>query len=166
MRTVDAIPVDHALRAEALALAAEFGDLLDQLVSGHVYRCGKRPAPPKAPGVYLFAEGESVLHVGRTRNLQSRRRDQTGLSNDRFTATNAFRRAVADAAAAGHEGLPKNRAELEAHATFKPYFAAAKQRMRAADFRCVQLSDPPRQAMFEIFASIALDLPRKLWLTH
>jgi hypothetical protein len=160
------IPIDPALRAEAVALTEDFGRLLDELVSGHVFRCGELPAPPVAPGVYLLAEGDNVLHVGRTRNLQERRRNQTGLNNDRYTATHAFRRAAADAAAAGHLGLPSNRAELEVHPTFAPYFQVAKQRMRACDFRCVKIADPPQQATFEIFASIALGLPRELWQTH
>lgn len=163
---MNAIPIDPALRAEAVTLAEDFGQLLDQLVSGHVYRCGELPAPPVAPGVYLLAEGNDVLHVGRTRNLQERRRNQTGLNNDRSTATHAFRRAVADATTAGHLGLPGKRAELEVHPTFGPYFQAAKQRMRACDFRCVEIADPPKQAMFEIFASIALGLPHELWRTH
>lgn len=163
---MNAIPIDPALRAEAVALTEDFGRLLDQLVSGHVFRCGELPAPPMAPGVYLFAEANDVLHVGRTRNLQARRREQTGLNNDRYTASHAFRRAVADATAAGHSGLPSRRAELEVHPTFAPYFQAAKQRMRACDFRCVEIADPPQQAAFEIFASIALGLSRELWQTH
>lgn len=163
---MDAIPIDPALRVEALALTEDFGGLLDQLVSGHVFRCGERPAPPVAPGVYLFAEASEVLHVGRTRNLQARRREQAGLNNDRYTASHAFRRAIADATAAGHSDLPRKRAELEVHPTFSPYFQAAKRRMRACDFRCVEIADPPEQAMFEIVASIALGLPRELWQTH
>jgi hypothetical protein len=163
---MNAIPIDPALRAEAVALTEDFGRLLDELVSGHVFRCGELPAPPVAPGVYLLAEGYDVLHVGRTRNLQARRREQTGLKNDRDTASHAFRRAVADATGAGHVGLPSKRADLEAHPTFAPYFQAAKQRMRACDFRCVGIADPPQQATFEIFASIALGLPHELWRTH
>lgn len=163
---MDEIPIDPALRSEAMALTEDFGPLLNELVSGHAYRCGEQPAPPVAPGVYLLAEGNDVLHVGRTRNLQVRRRNQTGLRNDRFTATHAFRRAIADVTAAGHLSLPGKRAELETHPTFKPYFQAAKQRVRACDFRCVEIADPPQQAAFEIFASIALGLPRELWRTH
>lgn len=165
-QNMNAIPIDPGLRAEAMALTEDFGRLLGELASGHVYRCGEPPAPPRTPGVYLLAEGDDVLHVGRTRNLQARRRDQTGLNNDRYTATHAFRRAVADATTAGHLGLPGKRAELEVDPTFAPYFQAAKQRLRACDFRCVKIADPPQQAMFEIFASIALGLPPELWRTH
>lgn len=163
---MNAIPIDPALRAEAVTLTEDFGPLLNQLVSGHVFRCGELPAPPVAPGVYLFAEANDVLHVGRTRNLQARRREQTGLNNDRYTASHAFGRAVADATATGHSDLPSKRAELEVHLTFAPYFQAAKQRMRACDFRCVEIADPAQQATFEIFASLALGLPRELWKTH
>ena len=107
------IPVAPDLRNLALALTDGFSELLDDLLGGHIYRCGERPAPPTAPGVYLLAEHDRVLHVGRTRNLQARRRDQTGLGNDRFTATFAFRLAV-DNASAECEDLPTKREELRA----------------------------------------------------
>jgi hypothetical protein len=159
------IPVQRAFRATALALAGDFSDLLDQLVAGYAYRCGERPAPPAAPGVYVFADGPLVIHVGRTRNLQARRRDQTGPSNDRHTATLAFRLAVAKATAA-HADLPMTRALLERESRFRKYFIDAKSHVRDLDFRCIELADSPRQAMFEIFASVALGLPPELWRTH
>lgn len=159
------IPVDPQHLAQALALTEDFEQLLDQLVSGHVYRCGERPAPPVRPGVYVFAHGPVVVHVGRTRNLQARRRDQTGPANDHFSATAAFRLAVAKATA-DHADLPVTRELLALDERFVPYFKEAKAHLRDLDFRCVEIADPPKQAMFEMFASIALGLPREIWNTH
>ena len=158
------LPVDPDLRAAALALCEGFAELLDALVSGHVYRCGQRPAPPTGAGVYVFSDGGQVVHVGRTRNLQARRRNQTGLNNTRDVATHAFRRASATARDA-HDDLPRTRKGLEHDPRFKPFFDAEKQYLRTLDFRCVELEDPAEQAMFEIVASVALGLPRELWRT-
>jgi len=158
------LAIDPENRAAALALCEGFADLLEALVAGHVYRCGERPAPPTLAGVYVFSDGPDVVHVGRTRNLQTRRRNQTGLRNTRHVATHAFRRATT-AARAAHDDLPRTRDALERDPRFTPYFDAEKQYLRTLDLRCVELDDPPKQAMFEIAASVALGLPRELWRT-
>jgi hypothetical protein len=159
------IPVDGARRAQAHALTGDFDRWLDALVSGPAYRYRTAPAPPALPGVYLFAEGPRVMHVGRTRNLQARRRDQTSPSGNRFVATFAFRLARHGAAEA-HDDLPVARAQLAADERFARCFAEAKARVQAMDFRCVVIEQDAPQAMFEVFASIALGAPYNLWTTH
>ncbi|MGA2163178.1 MAG: hypothetical protein ABSH36_01770 [Solirubrobacteraceae bacterium] len=143
----------------------DFDELLDELARGHVYRCGVLPAPPQRPGVYLFADGPNVMHVGRTKNLQERRRSQTGPSGDRFTATFPFLLARLRAAEA-HDDLPNARDELGADHRFVPFFVQAKAEVRAMDFRCVVIENHARQAIFEIFASVALHSPYNFWETH
>lgn len=160
-----AIPVDGAARAAAHALDDNFDALLDALVGGQVYRCRVLPTPPRQPGVYLFAAGPNVMHVGRTRNLQARRRDQTSPSGDRFVATFPFLLARHRAAEV-HDDLPTARDALAADARFVPFFIDAKADVRGMDFRCVVIEDAATQALFEIFASVALRSPYNFWETH
>lgn len=160
-----AIPIRPALLAQANGLTDGFDGTLRSSCEGHIYRCGERPAPPQEPGVYLFAEGPEVLHVGRTRNLQARRRNHTGPGNGRNTASFAFRLAIHDAQS-DSVPLVGSRAEVEADPTFAEYFKAAKDRVRGMDFRCVVVAEAARQAMFEVFASVALGSPHNDWETH
>lgn len=160
-----AIPVADARRAQAHALTDEFDTWLDALVSGRVYRHRVRPAPPAQPGVYLFAVGGQVMHVGRTRNLQARRRDQTSPGGDRFVATFAFLMARRRAAEV-HDDLPLGRGHLAADERFARFFADAKAQVQAMDFRCVVIEQDAQQATFEIFASVALGALYNSWATH
>lgn len=115
--------------------------------------------------VYLFAVGSNVMHVGRTKNLQARRRDQTSLSADRYVATFAFLLAR-HRAGLKHGDLPTTRADLEADDRFFPVFVRAKEDVREMDFRCVEIEDHTEQALFEIFASVALGSKYNFWETH
>lgn len=159
------IPIDPVPLQEANDLSSEFDALVTELAESHEYRCGELPAPPQAPGVYLLAEGEDVLHVGRTRNLQARRRNHTMPGGGRNTATFAF--LLARLAAQAHpDPLPRGREALEADPDFTNYFKQAKQRVRAMAFQCVVVGEPARQASFEIYASVALRSPHNDWQTH
>jgi hypothetical protein len=160
-----AVPVNKEHQAAAHALTESFDRWLDALVSGPVYRTRVAPAPPAEPGVYLFAEGSRVMHVGRTKNLQERRRSQTSPSGDRFVTTFAFLMARHRAAEARSD-LPNRRGQLATDDRFAPFFSQAKAEVRAIDFRCVVIADHAQQAMFEVFASIALDSPYNFWETH
>ncbi len=93
------LEVDGVLRAAAREICADFDELLGKLATAPVYRCGEQNAPPKRPGVHVFSEQGVVRHVGGTGDLQRRRREQTGLNNDRNTATFAFRSAIGEAQA-------------------------------------------------------------------
>jgi hypothetical protein len=159
------IPIDEADRAKAHTLSGSFDRWLDALVSGPVYRTRVAPAPPAEPGVYLFANGSRVMHVGRTKNLQERRRSQTSPSGDRFVATFAFLMARHQAAES-HSDLPNGRGQLAIDDRFIPFFIQAKAEVRAMDFRCVVIADHAQQAVFEVFASIALNSPYNFWETH
>jgi hypothetical protein len=160
-----ALQIDPDRLAAAHTLVGNFDGLLEDLVSGHVYRCRERQAPPRSPGVYCFSQGEQVMHVGRTKDLQARRQNQTSPKGDRFVATFPFLLARHRAAEV-RDDLPTDRGELEADERFKPFFTEAKEDVRAMEFRCVEIENHPLQAMFEIFASVALDSRYNFWETH
>ncbi len=137
--------------------------LLDELVADPAYLIDDEL--PETAGVYLFADGDEVLHVGRTRNFSERRKAQCYLKGTHHSASAAFKLARQEARDDGVP-LPRTRKETQSDAGFIPYFDRARQRFREAEFRFVVIDDPPVQTVFEIYASIALGLPRELWLTH
>lgn len=159
------IAVDSRRQVVGWSLTENFDALLRDLIGSPVYRPNVAPAPPVAPGVYLFAEADVVLHVGRTRNLQQRRREQTSLRGGGNAATFAFRMARAEAMRE-HADLPTARAALAVHAAFAEYLERARERTRRMDFRCVRIEDDAQQAMFEIFASVTLGALHNEWRTH
>lgn len=144
----------------------DFDAMLDELVQAPVYRCGELPAPPKTAGVYVFAQDGVVFHVGRTGNLQERRRNQTGLTNDRHTATFAFRKAVEDARRQFPHLSSLTRGDLEAHPDFKPLFQTWKENVRGMDMRFIEIASASKRHLFEMMASMALGLPEELWDEH
>jgi hypothetical protein len=113
------------------------------------------PAAPAVARVYLFSEDENHRYVGRTRNANRRLGEHTRPSSPENSAPFAFNIARRDAAAAGLEiGGP--RTLVAAHADFEPYFIAAKERVRAMDFRVVEIEDPAVSTIFEVYASLVL----------
>jgi hypothetical protein len=69
-------------------------------------------------------------------------------------------------AAEAHSDLPNGRGQLAIDDRFIPFFIQAKTEVRAMDFRCVVIADHVQQAVFEVFASIALNSPYNFWETH
>ncbi len=65
-----------------------------------------------------------------------------------------------------HNDLPNARSQLAADDRFGAFFVEAKTQVRAMDFRCVVIEDHAQQAVFEIFASVALDSLYNVWETH
>ena len=159
------ISIDPANRALADGFMDGLEDLLDSLVNAPAFAIDDEESPPETPGVYLFTAGDDVLHVGRTRKLKSRRGQQCSLTGTHNSASAAFKLARSNALEDG-VALPRTRQATQEHPDFLSYFDAARQQFRAAEFRFVEIDDPPIQTVFEIYASIALRLPRELWLTH
>jgi hypothetical protein len=69
-------------------------------------------------------------------------------------------------AAEVYDDLPKARDQLAADDRFAPLFVESKAAVRAMDFRCVMIENHARQAVFEVFASVALGSPYNFWETH
>lgn len=129
--------------------------LLDALLGSCAYRRGARPAVPQMSGVYLFSESRAPMYVGRTRNANQRLGQHIWESSGQESAPFAFNIAKAEAKRAGLE-LIGSRSDIAAHPEFASFFAAAKQRVRAMDFRIVGIEDPALATVFEVYASIAL----------
>lgn len=100
-------------------------------------------APPK--GVYVLYEKCDPIYVGRSNNMRSRIREHGAVSSDRYSATFAFkllREAV---------GYPEGRAE-DIERTYRDEYRNQRERVRAMNFRAVEITDQLEQTLFEIYA--------------
>lgn len=144
-------------------MVSEFDTMLDELEGAVPHRHGGKPSPPKSPGIYLFSEDGKPVYVGITRNLRARYGQHQRPSSPENSAPFAF--AIARRTA-GEEGFPvegRGRVELSKDPEFaETYFGPAKDRVRAMDFRYVEIPEEDldsdvKLTVFEVFASMVLD---------
>lgn len=106
-----------------------------------------------ARGVYLFSIGNDYFYVGRTNRLRQRHSEHcNGRNNDAPFPFKMARQATGHSKAKG--GL--TRKELEADADFAAAFLAAKAQVKTMDWRWVEIEDANTQAVFEVYATLAL----------
>lgn len=126
--------------------------------------------PPGAPRqcIYLFSEPGKYLYVGRTRHLRQRMRQHSIPSSRHNQAVFAFRlaREVTGRDVAAYSGDGRRAVLASADPAFVAAFTAAKARVRAMQLRYVEETDPLRQALLEIYASIVLATPYNDFNTH
>jgi hypothetical protein len=111
-------------------------------------------------GIYLLSEGGRHLYVGRSDSVRERLKNHCAVSATYHKATFAFRLARESC------GVPKatykpegSRAHLMTQGHFRAAFDAQKARLREVDIRVLEEADPNRQALLEMYASIALGTP-------
>jgi predicted GIY-YIG superfamily endonuclease len=117
--------------------------------------------------VYLFSEGDQTLYVGRTRRLRQRLRQHSvagALHNQAVFAFRLARESTGRTLAA--YSVKGSRAALSAEPIFAEAFTQAKARVRAMDLRFVEEENPLRQALLEIYVSIALGTKYNDFDTH
>jgi hypothetical protein len=118
-------------------------------------------------GIYLFSEGNAHLYVGRTNRLRTRLSEHCRKGSTHNSAPFAFLLARAECDMHSASYRPEgSRAELEKHEIFGPAFIAAKVRVRNMDVRFVEECDPLRQALLEMYVSIALATPHNSFENH
>ena len=143
-------------------LDARFAKLIDDLPAALNAlllcepHCGGGPLPKEVPerAVYLFSEGNRYLSVGRTNRLRHRYREHCRQRHN--DAPFAFKLArIKSGHVKAKGGL--SRAALEADEVFAEHFLAAKDRVKQMEFRWVEETDPNRQCLLEIYATVALN---------
>lgn len=125
--------------------------------------------PPHAPSscIYLFSEGDRHLYTGRTRDLRQRMRQQSLPGSQHNQAALAFKLACQDCGKSAVRYVKgEGRAGLAADPEFAVAFTAAKARVRAMELRFVEELEPTRQALLEIYVSVALSTPYNDFNTH
>jgi hypothetical protein len=125
--------------------------------------------PSKLPEkcIYLLSEEENHLYVGRTRKLRQRLRQHSVAGSQHNQAVFAFKlaREMTGKITAAYS-TAGSRASLCVEPAFSEAFNQAKARVRNMDLRFVEETDPTRQALLEIYASVVLRTKYNDFDTH
>lgn len=136
------------MNAKFQRIVDQMEGLLDDLRGSREYTRDDLRGIPKQ-GVYALYEGGEPIYVGRSRDLARRIREHSARSSGHNAATFAFilyREKLGD---------PEGRRE-EVQAMDPPEYERQRQRVGAMTVRAVEIEDPWIQAVFEIYAVLAL----------
>ena len=145
-----------------MEIVAQLEPLLEELQSGPVYHGPTLRKLPKK-GVYVFYEDGKPMYVGRVgsnskQTVRQRIRQHTIPSSGHNQATFAFRLLQEDLGlSVGHES-DMTRPELAEK--YEAKFSEQKQRVRNMGVRVVEVTDSVVQAIFEIYAALAMGTTR------
>jgi len=150
------------------ALVEALAPKLERLLAMQPVRLGALPRDMPCSGVYLFTENGRHLYVGRSRNLRGRYGLHCRRSATRDQASFAFQlaREHTGRTTVSYKGDKDSRAGLMQDPVFAAAFSAAKQRVRAMDYRYVEEVDQIRQALLEIYCAVVLGTPYNDFGTH
>ena len=131
-----------------------------RLVAMEPVYAGQLPRGMPKAGIYLLSENGRHLYVGRTNRLRKRLNEHGRTSSGHNTAPFAFRlaRETTGHLRASYKASGSRRS-LETDPLFKAEFAKQKQRVRGMTVRFVEETDPLRQAVLELYVSVALKTP-------
>ena len=118
-------------------------------------------------GVYLFSEAGRHLYVGRSNDL----RGDTRATVDRGPLTGRRRspscwRGGYGPNRCGLSAGENSRAGLMLDPAFAAAFNAAKERIRAMEYRYVEEENQNKQALLEIYCAVVLETPYNDFGTH
>jgi len=146
---------------------ATLDGLLTGLLACPAMSVSDLPSSVSGSGIYLFSESGRHLYVGRTGNLRQRIQQHQRDGSKHNAAVFAFRIAREQTgrirATYRTEG---SRAHIEQDPAFAHAFRAAKVRIRGMDVRTAIVQDPITQALFEIYAAVALATPHNSFENH
>ncbi len=141
--------------------------LLDQLLTMTPVVAYPPPKSMPTHGVYLFSEAVVHLYVGRSNRLRKRMCDHARASSPAAKSAFAFqlaRRATGKTVASYKpEG---SRKDLMQDPAFIAEFVRGKQRIAQMDLRYVEITDPVRQTLFEVYAAMTLKTPYNSFDNH
>ena len=138
-----------------------------QLIEMEPVRIGNLQQNMPNMGIYLFSERDRYLYVGRSNRLRARLNEHCRNSSRHNSAPFAFRitREVMGRKKASYR-TEGSRPQLEQDPEFREAFQRAKQRIRRMGIRFVEERNPLRQALLEMYVSIALHTPFNDFDTH
>ena len=159
--------------AHNVKMNVEFKKLADQMPALFERLNSKPPRtidnlediPKKGKGIYVFHEKGKPLYVGRSNRLKDRLLEHGQEGSKPNSASFAFiltRKKL---------GFPPNtkRKQVEQHQNFEDTFLGEKKRVRKMKICVVQIADDKdqlKQALFEIYAAVALNTPYNDFSTH
>jgi hypothetical protein len=156
--------MDHKFAEAVKSLHPSF----ERLVAMAPYTAGVLPRGMPLSGIYLFSEAGKHLYVGRSRDMRRRYGMHTRPSAQHNSASFAFllARETTGMSKASYQPDGLSRAGLSGNKNFSTAFDAAKKQIRKMEYRFVEETDPTRQALLEIYCSVALAAPYNDFNTH
>lgn len=119
-------------------------------------------------GIYLFTENGRHMYVGRSNVLRPRygRHCRPGATYRQASFGFQLAREATRKLKASYKADDNCREGLMRDPVFVSAFTAAKTRIRAMDYRCVEEPDQNSQALLEIYCAIVLGTPYNDFRTH
>jgi len=117
-------------------------------------------------GVYVFFEDNRPIYVGRSDRLKKRLKEHSQRSSVHNSATLAFKIAKQNTSTLHKKEKKQTNEQLMKNRDFVEEFEAAKDRIARAEIRFIEIEDQIEQAIFEIYASLALDTELNDFGTH
>lgn len=151
--------MNEVFRAHVEALHARFEALVGQ---APVTLIGLTKDAEKS-GIYLLSEGLQNLYVGRSKNIRKRLRMHVGHYAGASFAVKLARLATRRKTSYTTKDSIK---ELMNDPSFLMSFQQAKERIGRMEIRYVEEPDCNRQALLEIYATLALGTPYNDFETH
>jgi hypothetical protein len=148
-------------------LYATMRQRLDQLLGSPRRPVSAGNAWPKSAGVYAIFDAGECLYVGRTGDVRSRLKSHCADSSTHHKASFAFR--LAREATGNEQATYKKaggRAELASTPAFNAEFTRQRRRIGAMEAAFIELPNDETQAMFEIYAAMALRARHSKFNTH
>jgi hypothetical protein len=134
--------------------------LLNELKGTRPLSRGEIPNSPEK-GIYVFYEKDKPRYVGRSNSLKSRILRHGRESSKHYSACFAFKLMQEDPKYKKIEGTRSVIVEKN-----KGPFINAKRRIANMSVKTVEVKDPVEQALFEIYASLALNTKYNDFGTH
>lgn len=126
----------------------------EQLQKSILFNLKRIPRDLPKKGVYLFSENNRVLYVGRSNNIKQRLRNH--IADSHFKATFAFLLAREESNFLRPSYKQKNsRENLLQNRVFRRCFDKARTSIREMKVRVVEETDATKQALLEIYATVA-----------
>lgn len=141
---------------------------LQCLLTAVPLRYGQLPIGMPTSGVYLFSEAGRHLYVGRSNGLRARygRHCRPGATHRQASFAFQLARQSTGRVVASYRADEDSRANLILDPVFLAAFTAAKERIRAMEYRYVEEADQNRQALLEIYCAVVLSTPYNDFRTH
>ena len=129
---------------------------------------GALPRRMPRSGIYLFTEAGRHLYVGRSNGMRNRYglHCRPGATHRQAHFAFLLAREATGRTKASYRAGADSRPGLMLDPTFADAFVAAKERIRAMEYRYVEEADKNRQALLEIYCAVVLGTPYNDFGTH
>lgn len=142
------------MKADFQAIVDQMEPLLQalQMSPAQTIRDGLRCLPRR--GVYAFYENGEAIYVGRSNRMRDRIREHGSESSRHESATFAYKLMLEIEGEQGGHSSKLSRRELQEK--YEETYKRQRERIREMEMRAVQIDDQAVQAVFEIYAILAL----------